>query len=184
MVCFKIFFPDPAKIETRVAQPKKPKHLKRKLDAALQANDTALLAELDEEKEKLSKFQATSAKNFMKTCRKLIIQNYGEAKWNPDEYDRLISTGLYGKSLLRHLGISHDQINGKQKGNSTTNGNINIRSTTEHKLKNKDKRPIFKDKENGGIAKIEKKDGRHSKHKKCIDQRQEIKHQSKRKKLD
>jgi hypothetical protein len=114
--------------------------LKRKLDAALLENDTELLAQLDEEKQKLAKFKEAAAKNFKKTCRKLIIRNYGETKWNSNEYDRLISTGLHGKSLLRHLGLSHDQINRKQKGSQNDSG------ITGHESKNILKRPILKDK--------------------------------------
>lgn len=156
--------------------------MKRKLDAALRANDTELLTQLDKEKEKLAKFKATAAKNFKKTCRKLIIRNYGETKWNPDEYDRLISTGLFGKSLLRHLGISHDQLDGKQKGNQGNYIGSSDSGKTSHELKNIQKIPILKDKKKESDAKNDKGDWHSSTHKKIIDQPQERKQGEKKRK--
>lgn len=155
--------------------------MKRKLDAALRANDTELLAQLDKEKEKLAKFKATAAKNFKKTCRKLIIRNYGETKWNPDEYDRLISTGLFGKSLLRHLGISHDQLDGKQKGNQGNYSGSSDSGQISHELKSSQKISILKDKEKEYDAKNDKGDQHYSNHKKIIDQLQESKQQQEKK---
>ena len=120
------------KIEARAPLPKKPKHLKRKLEAALQENDNVALEKIRKENEELAKFKYEAAKKFKKTCRKLVIQFYGEAKWSSESFDRLIDTGLTGKALLKQLGISRNQQK-KLKVQSLQGGKSSIIHKNSHR---------------------------------------------------
>lgn len=88
---------------------KKPKHLKRKLEAALQTNNANELMRLAKEKAELEEVKRKAAKNFKKTCRKVVIRMYGEEAWVEETYADYIASGIVGNALLAKLGISTEQ---------------------------------------------------------------------------
>lgn len=90
-------------------QIKKPKHLKRRVENAEKAGNKSLVQSLAKETEELIKIKEVAAKNFKKTCRKLVIKMYGDERWDPVKFDELLTAGIRGDKLLEILQISHEQ---------------------------------------------------------------------------
>ena len=85
---------------------KKPKHLKRKAEAAELVTDlkekTKLLKEVAKDTEELKKFKQTSAIKWKNYCRKHVTEKLGaEKEWDEQRFNDLVASGIPKDEFLK-----------------------------------------------------------------------------------
>ena len=128
-----------------IEKKKKPKHLKRKLQQALENHDEEKLRELEREQQCLQDIKNTSAKHFKKTCKKIVTKLYGEEAFNEIKFQEYVKAGYSKEKLLKMLRISDDEQKEFKAKSKVTEGIKKIKDGEQNDSIPQKKSKIFSD---------------------------------------